>query len=277
MSLLIPVAGVAERVSPADLDRLAPADVWVLGEAHGNPEHHANQARAVAALDPAALVFEMLTPAQAARAAPPRPEDAATLGAILDWSAGGWPDFELYHPIFVAAPEAAVFGGALARTEVRRVFSEPLVEVFGAGASDFGLDRDLDPRDQVAREAGQAAAHCDALPEAMLPGMVAAQRLRDAALARAVRAAHADTGGPVVLITGSAHARTDHGVPALLGMAAPDLSVRALGQFEAPIGTEDPPFDLWIVTGSPDRGDPCAVFRSAPPVAQDGGPSLDPD
>ena len=34
----------------------------VIGEVHDNPHHHRNQARAVAALKPGAIVFEMLTP-----------------------------------------------------------------------------------------------------------------------------------------------------------------------------------------------------------------------
>ena len=40
--------------------------------------------------------------------------------------------------------------------------------------------------EQAAREAEQMAAHCDALPEDILPGFVEAQRLRDAALAEDV-------------------------------------------------------------------------------------------
>ncbi len=43
----------------------------------------------------------------------------------------------------------------------------------------------LSPADQAAREAEQREAHCNALPEDLLPGMVAAQRLRDWSLASA--------------------------------------------------------------------------------------------
>ena len=53
----------AEALEPEDLPR---ADVVLLGEVHDNPAHHAFQAEAVAYLAPRALVFEMLTPAQAA-------------------------------------------------------------------------------------------------------------------------------------------------------------------------------------------------------------------
>ena len=68
----------AAEVGPEALDSLA-GEIVVLGEIHDNPDHHLNQARAVAALDPAALVFEMLTPDQAARATPEVRGDAAAL------------------------------------------------------------------------------------------------------------------------------------------------------------------------------------------------------
>ena len=256
--LAAPVA--ADEVEADALDALPPADAYILGEVHDNAEHHLNQARAVAAIRPVALVFEMLTPAQAARATPDLRDDAQALGAALDWEGAGWPDFAMYFPIFAAAPDAAIFGGALDRTTVRRAFEEPLDTIFGAEAEAFGLADALSPADQAVREAAQEAAHCNAMPAAMMPGMVAAQRLRDAALARAVRDAIAATGGPVVLIAGTGHAHTDEGVPAALALAAPDLRVLSVGQLESDPGA-DAPYDLWIVTAPAERDDPCAVFR----------------
>ena len=124
-----------------------------------------------------------------------------------------------------------------------------------------GTDFDALPHDeQAAREAEEMGAHCDALPEAILPGFVEAQRLRDAALAEAALAALAAHGPPVAIITGNGHARRDWGVPALLAIAAPEVEVFALGEFEAlPEGTV--PFDLWTVADPVDRPDPCAAFR----------------
>jgi len=251
-------AGAAE-VGPDALDALR-ADIVVLGEVHDNPGHHLNQARAVAALSPAALVFEMLTPEQAARATAAARADADTLGAALGWAEAGWPDFAMYWPIFAAAPDAEIRGAAVPRGEARRVFEAPLAEVFGAGAARYGLDRPLPEAQQAMREAEQMSAHCDALPEEMLPGMVAAQRLRDAVLADAALSALGETGGPVAVITGSGHARTDFGVPAKLALAAPEITVLSLGQLERPAGA-DQPFDLWIVTDPTPREDPCAAFR----------------
>jgi uncharacterized iron-regulated protein len=255
-----PVA--AGQIEPAALADLPPADVVILGEIHDNPEHHVHQATAVAALQPRALVFEMLEPEQAARLGGVGREDAAELERLLGWEGSGWPDFSYYHPIFAAAPEASVFGGALPRAEVRRSVTEGAAAVFGPQAGLYGLDAPLDPADQDAREIDQAEAHCNALPEALLPGMVEAQRLRDAALARAVITAHAETGGPVAVITGSGHARRDQGIPAVLAHAAPSLRVLSVGMFETDPGPS-PPFDLWLVTAPAQRPDPCAAFGAA--------------
>ena len=257
-------AAQAAQIFPDALDTLPPADVVILGEVHDNPIHHSHQARAVAALRPTALVFEMLSPEQAGLAMGLPRGDGKALGQALQWEESGWPDFAMYHPIFTAAPHAALYGAALPREDVRRAFSEGAASVFGAEAAQYGLTIALDAEDQSRREAEQMAAHCDALPPEMLPGMVQAQRLRDAALARAVLQALDATGGPVAVITGTGHARTDTGIPAALAQAAPQLRVLSIGQLEAAPGTAietAPPYDLWIITAPTPRDDPCAVFR----------------
>lgn len=247
---------LAGPIAEGDLSDLPPADVVILGEIHDNPVHHANQAQAVAAIAPRAVVFEMLTPAQVA-AMPADRSDAAALAAAFGWANSGWPDFAMYFPIFAAAPTARIYGGDLPRDLVRQAVKTGAAGAFGAGAARYGLDTALPPADQTLREADQRDAHCGALPEALLAGMVQAQRLRDAALARAVVQAMDDTGGPVVVITGSGHARRDTGVPAVLALAAPDVSVLTVGQVEADPGP-DAPYDLWIVTPPTPRDDPCA-------------------
>ena len=250
----------AREIDAADLYDLPAADVVLLGEVHDNPVHHAHQAIAVEALDPSAVVFEMLSPDQAARVTPRLLASEEALGAVLGWEASGWPGFSMYYPIFVAAGDAAIVGAAAPRAEVRAAAEAGAGAVFGAGAARFGLDAPLPAPQQMLREAGQLMAHCNALPSEALPGMVEAQRLRDAWLARAALAALEETGGPVVVITGNGHARRDWGVPGLLEVAAPDVEVLALGQFED-AAEADPPFDLWLVTDPVERPDPCAAFR----------------
>lgn len=250
----------AEQIYPDDLHDLPEAQVVILGELHDNPTHHVHQATAVAGIASKALVFEMLTPEQAARITPDNRGDRDGLAVVLEWAESGWPDFAMYHPIMTAAPDAAIYGAAVPREQARAVFSSSAAEVFGPDAPDFGLDAPLPDAEQKTREDEQMAAHCNALPEHLLGGMVAAQRLRDASLARAVRDALADHGGPVVVITGNGHARLDRGLAVYLRAAMPDVSILSVGQFEEV--TEPPvPFDLWLVSDPADRDDPCAAFQ----------------
>ncbi|MEY4697854.1 MAG: hypothetical protein RIT14_2282 [Pseudomonadota bacterium] len=251
----------AREIGPGDLDRLPQVDVVVLGEVHDNPDHHAHQARAVAVVQPAALVFEMILPEQV-RALPSDRGDGVAMARALDWAARGWPDFAMYHPIFSAAPRARIYGADVPQAALVRAMEAGAAAAFGMGAARFGLTEPLPQPEQAARERALWAAHCFALPQEAMAGMVEAQRLRDAALARAVLRAMAETGGPVAVITGTEHARRDRGVPALLVRAAPEVTVLALGQIEGP-AEADPPFDLWITTDAPEgRGDPCAAFGS---------------
>jgi uncharacterized iron-regulated protein len=127
-------------------------------------------------------------------------------------------------------------------------------------AAQFGLTDALPPDQQTAREALQKAAHCDALPDEMLPMMVTVQRLRDAMLADAALAALEETGGPVIVITGNGHARKDWGAPFYITAAAPDIVVFSLGQGEAG-QMPDGGFDLLMDGPAVDRGDPCEAFR----------------
>ena len=237
---------------------LADADIAILGEVHDNAAHHRMQAELLEALAPAAVVFEMLTPAQANTVNSLEDRDQA-LREALAWDEGGWPDWPLYQPVFAALGDAAVYGMALPRSEVSRAVSEGAAPVFGDEAAQFGLARPLPQDQQREREEHQQAAHCNALPEELTAGMVEAQRLRDAAFARTALVAFRETRGRVAVITGSGHARTDWGMPAALKHAAPAIHVVALGQLEAePEG--EPPYDIWLVTEAAPREDPCAEF-----------------
>jgi hypothetical protein len=202
----------------------------------------------------------MLSSEQAGRVTPRLVRSAEALGAMLGWEASGWPDFEMYHPIFVAAGAAAIRGAAAPIVDVRQAAQVGASVVFGEEAGLFGLSDPLPEAEQALREAEQLIAHCDAMPAEALPGMVEAQRLRDAWLARAAVDALDETGGPVVVITGNGHARADWGVPRMIAAAAPETRVLTIGQFEE-AAEPDPPFDLWIVTEAVERGDPCAAFR----------------
>jgi uncharacterized iron-regulated protein len=264
LGLALALIGWPFAVNGADINVPPDAQIVVLGEIHDNPAHHAEQARVVAEVRPKAVVWEMLSPAQWAAAQAVDRTDAAAFEAALGWEAAGWPDFSMYHPIFLAAGQATHVPAAVPRDLLRRAMADgALAALPPQSASLFDVTRALPAltaEDQAAREAEQAAAHCNALPDNLLPGMVEAQRLRDAAMAAAALEALADFGPPVVIITGSGHARTDVGIPAMIRAARPDVSLWSLGQLEADPGP-GAPYDAIHVTDPTPRDDPCAAFQ----------------
>lgn len=277
--------GLAEQTARSRVDMV------FLGEIHDNPTHHRVQAEIVAALAAqggvAALVFEMIGAAEEepvndlrgwpGGAVGAEPAVLAAIAEALDWANSGWPDWAFYAPIFAAAPQAFVAGAELPRDALRPLMRGDVAGALTAapGAARFGLDQPLDPAEQAAREAGQIAAHCDMIPAEVAGPMVAAQRLRDAALAEAAlrardRAAAAGRSGVVVVITGAGHARRDHGAPRMLRRADPALTVLSIGLVErapaAPpldLAALAPQFDLIGEAAPPDppREDPCLAFR----------------
>ena len=258
MAIAAALAGAVSASAAEIPEAMKAADVVFLGEVHDNRFAHEIQAGMVAALQPKALVFEMLTADQAAKATAAVRGDMAALGAALQWDEGGWPDFAMYYPIFAAAPGAAIYGAAVPRAEARAAMEVGVAVSFGAEAGDYGLTQSLSEVEQAAREQFQHEAHCEALPEEMLPVMVELQRLRDAALARAAKQALDETGGPVVVITGNGHARKDWGAPVYLRRVS-DANVFSLGIAELSEGAGD--FDALDLVPEVAREDPCAVFR----------------
>lgn len=238
----------------------AQAEIYVLGEVHDNPAHHAVQAEAVAALSPRAVVFEMLTEEQAGRVNDDLVDDPERLGVLLEWAESGWPDFAMYYPIFAAAQGAEIRGAAVPRAETRTAMEIGVAPSFGAESEAFGLTVELDADQLADRLNLQLAAHCNALPLELLPGMVDLQRLRDAVLARAALDALEETGGPVVVIAGNGHVRKDWGVPSYLARVAPEVTVFALGQGEDG-DVPDGGFDLVLDADGVARDDPCLAFQ----------------
>jgi uncharacterized iron-regulated protein len=258
---------------PIDREALArrvdAADIVILGEVHDNPAHHLAQAWLVGRLQPTGLAFEMIPRASEAgiRALLEEGGDPAEIGPAIGWERIGWPDWQIYRPIFEAWRPQVYTGGALPRQALR--------DASESGAAAAVTDRrfapilatPLDPATQSAVEDEMVAAHCDKLPRAAAPGMVEVQRLRDASLASAALRARATSGGQVVLITGGGHARTDRGVPVYLRAVDPELGIVSVGLIETE--REKPaldaydalPYDYVWFTAPAERPDPCAAFK----------------
>ncbi len=260
------------------LDRARAADVVLLGELHDNPHHHQRRAGLLAALGMAVpVVVEHLLRG----AAPSLPSGAHgdALRQLLeragfDSRAWQWP---LHEPVFAAIARAghSLHGGNLARETVRRVARE------GADAlpADLKVVIDAAPLSAEARltlDQDLQAGHCGQLAASRLPGMVAAQRGRDAAMALTL--ADELNGlitkrrrGPVVLLAGNGHARRDYGVPQLLASRLPGVHMLAIEFAEPPhreTVSPDAPFDIVWTTPTVPRDNPCAGFVLPPPTGR---------
>lgn len=233
--------------------------VVIMGEAHDNALHHNNQGGWIERMRPAAVVFEMLPSDLGAIATEQAGAPADQLAEVLRWEARGWGDFALYAPVFDAAAGALIVGGEAPQEMVAAAANVGAWAAYGA-EDPFDLSAKLAPAQLDARIDLQKDAHCGKLPEEMLPGMVEAQRLRDAWLAQAVLDAMKATGGPVAVITGNGHARSDWGVPALIEAARPELTVTTIGQLSEPDSSA--PYDYVVVTAPAARdSDPCETLR----------------
>ena len=268
---------VSERQLVADI---AAARYRLLGEVHDNPAHHGIRARLIVAIADTgarpAVVFEQfdldhddaLLAAQAART------DAEQLveAGKFDRNSWKWP---LHKPILEAAlsTRLLVRAGNVSRARLRGDFQAEVVT---------NTDAIWYPRLRAARWTESHArmlraeiidSHCGQLPEAIVPRLVLAQRVRDAAFAQALVSAATDDGA--VLIAGNGHVRADIAVPVYLNVAGlPDAGGRSVsvGFIEVRPGDEHagaspwqlvadhPGFDYIWVTQPVARDEPCERF-----------------
>ncbi len=225
------------------------AEIVILGERHDNPIHHQIQADIVTALAPGGLAFEMIK----------RADEGAANEARATWDNEDWSNWDDYRQIIDAAPEAKIAGGGVAREMLRASVKLGAAIAWGDEGRRYRLLDQLPMDVTEAMIEEQRVAHCDGLPKHMLPGMVEAQQLRDAAFAdAALRLVEAGL-GQTVLITGNGHARTDRGSPLYLRRVAPDITVVSVGIVEADRLT-DIPYDYVIYTQIHDREAPCEAF-----------------
>lgn len=177
----------------------------LVGEKHDNPDHHRLQLWLLEQLHArrpqAALAMEMLDAEQQALVGKlrgqPLPIDAE-LQRRLNWSEG-W-DWLLYGPLVrwgLATPRS-LLAANLSRVEIRALYAEPvsLAPVYSEQAR-IELA-------QIMRDS-----HCNQLPDAQLPAMLAIQQGRDQRMAQVLKSAPT----PVLLVAGGFHVRKDLGVP----------------------------------------------------------------
>ncbi len=230
----------ARFTTPAEVDSaVGRADFVLLGETHTVARHHALQARFVRAAAHErrpAVVFEMIPAdgqADIDRWRTGGAPDPAGFGPAVGWGERGWPAWSHYEPIVRAAldRELALRAGAPARDVLETVARQGLAAAGEAARGLPGLDDALTASGRGRLLDTLRRVHCGIPEHAPVDRMIAVQRLRDAAMARAMLAADDATGDGAVLIAGHGHTRGDYGVPVYLERAAPQRSVVSIAFF----------------------------------------------
>ena len=272
-------------ISRSELEaRALAADAVLLGEIHVNPEHHALQAdviRHLAANGPGpAVVFEMLEADQQAHiddARRDRGVEAATIADVTGFRDSGW-DWALYGPLIETTLDLdlPLVAGNAPRDRVRAAATGQADGLTDTERRRLGLDQPLPGPAGEALLDKLVEGHCGHLPPGMAPGLIAAQRLRDATMTDGMlRARDAGAGGlprQVVLIAGSGHVRRDFGVPLYLLERSPETTPLAISLTEVvhgenepaaylPAAAGEPVFDVLWFTSRTEREDPCEAFR----------------
>jgi len=260
-------AVVARRIAARTRD----VQIVYLGESHDNPYHHMDQARVLEAMltegARPALAFEMLAQDQqpAVDEAMRDGADPAAVGKRLAWVDRGWPDFEMYRPLFDQArryglPVVAI---DLEQRTVRRIAKEGLGSLPADERSRLvsRLAPEADRERGIARDI--ETAHCGLLPLVAVPGMVDAWHARNVTMARRILQA-LDQAPQVVVIVGRGH-QAPGGLVDQVEALRPGTSQLVVDFVE--VGTEEPdqaPPGNHIVwpTPSVERPDPCAPLRN---------------
>ncbi len=228
------------------LDAWLPADVLLLGEQHDAPVHQVLQRQVVEALAArgvlAALTLEMADSGNStATLRPDASEEQAR--TALNWNNDAWP-WAAYGPTVMSAVRAGVpvLGANLPRGQMQRSMADALLDQRLPGPA-------LKAQQQLIRQG-----HCDLLPESQITPMTRIQIAKDRRMADTLQAV-ARPGQVVVLISGSAHADKQLGVPQHL---PPGLSIKAIRFRSGTAGGESESFDsVWATPATPEK-DYCA-------------------
>lgn len=255
--------------SPASPEIRSDVHFVLLGEIHDNPAHHQARAallqRLIREQPGTVVVMEQMArdrDAALAQSLTQHPGDVEQLlqAGQFDRKAWQWP---LHQPVLQAAVQggAGVRGGNLERDQVRRIVREG----DAAWPADLLALRQRTPWGEAQQQTlaqDIQDGHCGAMPASMLPGMVAAQRARDAAMAQAMLQARRDGARRVVLIAGNGHVRRDVAVPVYLqaaGVAASDI--QSVAYLEPGSDATAAQYDQSARAPAPEREDPCAAFK----------------
>jgi uncharacterized iron-regulated protein len=256
-------------------NRLGSAKVILIGEKHDHPSHHRIQAQLIARLADQPIEgiwFEHFDRTQKkdlksfdhANGTPEK------LRQIIDWDNSGWPDWNLYEPLFIEVLnlKKPLYASNLDRAAVASVMKVGYEIVFNLDKVDKlklnqGLPNGLNEKlsDLIDKT------HCHRMPDSLKQKMVRAQRAKDAYMALSLGAPSQNS--VKVFIAGNGHIRNDWGVPHYLqslGYQKKDiLSIGILeGQWDESLKQKDAyPYDIVFFTKVHDDRDPCEVYKES--------------
>jgi uncharacterized iron-regulated protein len=251
-------------------ERVAAADVALLGETHDNPVHHQIQARLLAAsaarLPKPALAMEQVDlewqhAVDEARAVTATPASIATAGHVSE----GW-QWPMYEPLvaFALAHDLPIVAANYSRSRSKAVVAGGIAALPPGEAERLALEPVWTPDRNARMRRILVEGHCGQ-DDPIIDKILEVQRVRDALMADAILS-HPRT----VAIIGRGHARADLGVPLYLAQRAPARRVVSVGLVEVesdkprPQDYEDTGagvHDLVFFTSRASRSDPCADFR----------------
>lgn len=250
----------------------------LLGEVHDNPGHLGIRRDLITALlrdgrRPAIAMEQFDREHQAAldRARSDAPRNAERVKSATRFNTAGW-DWSHYEPFVQLALDydLPLLAANLSRADAFRVSAEGAAGVLGADTiSALHLDSPLPDAARLKLERIIEEGHCGKAPPSILPGIVNAQRARDAVMAQAL-GRHAAT---AVLIAGNGHVRRDFGVPHYLAQYAAGTTIAVVGLLEVREGKtapadyyagDDPEYDFIAFTPRTPRPDPCRDIRFQP-------------
>jgi len=244
---------------------LRSADVVILGELHDNPHHHQIRGELIQTLARPSLrvLAEHLTRSQSVSFGP----DLLTSLQAAGFSDKAWA-WPIHEPLFKAIQSSGLglWGANLSAEESNQAFKtrgESLPPVLRKMLTQAPFS----DQQRQALEQELMESHCGALPQSMLPGMLWAQRGRDAAMAFA-----AAESLPSVLLAGNGHAWRHVGVPQILSASHPQIRVVSVlfvenegtpAQMQGRLRQEKAALrsDYVWSTAAVDRPDPCLAFK----------------
>ena len=259
----------AARVEEASFfEKLVQRPFVLVGEKHDNVEHHAFEARVVAAVgrvSPRAVAMEHFR-------AKDQPKldaffaNASSRAADLPREVGweeGWGPFGPFERIFAnaLAQRMPLVAANFDRLDVRALREHPEAAFSADVRAELARVTFADTDEKSLAEELHTS-HCGHLPGDFLAPMVLAQHARDAQFALAMRGSGRTS---AVLLAGKGHTRGDRGVPRFLPLGS-FVSVAMVevedGKVEPrayeELGTHD---YVYFTPRAPADEDPCAAFR----------------